>query len=163
MRPGRGRWQQLDRGETLVELLVSVVILGLAGVAVLGGMALAATASAIHRKETTGTAQVRTYAEDIQSYVTNNPSMYATCATAASAYAGSTVGFATPSGFNDPTYTVASIGQNGSGQVVTVACSADVGLQLLTLSLQSSDGKTTEKLTFVLRRPCDTSAVTACP
>jgi hypothetical protein len=151
-----------DQGETLVEVLVAVVILGLAGVAVLAGMALAAKASDIHRKETTGGAQVRTWAEDIQSYVTNDPTKYAGCATQSTAYLGPAVSFATPSAFKTPSYTVQSIIQNATGQVTNVACGSDVGLQLITLTLASTDAKATEKLTFILRRPCDPNSA-VCP
>lgn len=160
---GRNRASN-DQGETLVEVLVAVAILGLAGVAVLVGMGLAAKASRIHRAETTGSAQLRSYAEDIQQTVTNDPTKYTTaCANQATAYLGSAVGFSTPTGFNDPTYTIQSIGQNSSGQVINVGCgSTDVGLQKLTLSMASKDGSTTETLAFVLRRPCDTNAGTAC-
>lgn len=163
----RGDW-----GETLVEVLVSVVLLGIAGVALLAGMAGAAKASALHRAETTGGAQVRTFAEDIQSWVTANPSSYVNCPTdstdnpdgtvaVAGTYGSSVVGFATPAGFKAGTVTVKTLDKNGV-PLMLGACSPDIGLQLLTLSLTSSDGNATEKLTFVLRRPCDTSAVSAC-
>lgn len=158
----RARAQRGDTGETLVEVLVAVAILGLAGVAVLAGMGLAAKASNIHRKETTGSAQVSAYAEDIQRYVTNNPSAW-DCANAGTAYSPATVGFGTPTGFNDPTYSATPLSQNAAGQVVTGSCSPDSGLQLLTLSLASTDGGATEHATFVLRRPCDTSVATTCP
>lgn len=152
-------------GETLVEVLVAVAILGLAGVALLAGMGLAAKASDIHRKETTGGAQVSAYAEDIQRYVANDPSAWDCAgALAGTAYSPTTVGFATPAGFSDPTYTAAALNQNASGQIVTgSSCSPDSGLQLLTLSLASTDGGATERATFVLRRPCDTSVATTCP
>ena len=62
--PALGR--PLRRGATLVETLVALVILGIAGVAILAGLQLSVTASDIHRKQTSGGAYVRGYAEAIE-------------------------------------------------------------------------------------------------
>ena len=77
MRTPRDSWGS-DRGESLVEVLLSLTILGIAGVAIMAGLQLSVTASDIHRKQTTGSAYARSYAEAIQRYVAAGN--YAACA-----------------------------------------------------------------------------------
>ena len=145
-----------DAGETLVEVVVTVVILGLAGVAVTAGLALSARASDMHRKETTGGAYVRDFAEAIQQYVdTPATTNYQPCA--AANYYTSRVSFGLPSGFTATQDRALSVGPTGA----TSTCPADPGLQQVTLHIASSDGRASESLTIVLRKPCDPS-VTAC-
>src|SRR3954447_1727605 len=72
--------QRDDRGETLIELLVAVAILGIAGVAILGGLLVSTQASTIHRNSATGGAYVRSFAEAIQADVDQNG--YKSCANA---------------------------------------------------------------------------------
>src|SRR5690348_15563467 len=82
-----------DRGESLVEVLVALSILGVAAVAILAGLQLSVKTSDIHRKETTGGAYARSYAEAIERYVASAADHYVTCAPA-NAYSPATVGFA---------------------------------------------------------------------
>ena len=74
-----------ERGETLVELIVSVAILGVAAVAILAGLMLTAKSSDVQRNQATGGAYVRSFAEAIQTDVDTNG--YKTCANALSGYA----------------------------------------------------------------------------
>ncbi len=140
-----------DRGETLVEVLVAVAILGIAGVAVIGGLQLSVKASDINRKQTTGGAYVRTYAEAIETYLSSNGN-YVKCA-GANTYAPATVGFTVP-----PNYTAqqaAAEPLDGNGALATGACPArDKGVQRLRLSLTSSDDRARETITIVVRRAC---------
>ncbi|MGZ4452753.1 MAG: prepilin-type N-terminal cleavage/methylation domain-containing protein [Nocardioides sp.] len=142
-----------DAGETLVEVLVTVVILGLAGVAVAGGLALSARASDMHRKETTGGAYVRSFAEAIQEYV--GADHYRDCAGAD--FYTAKVTLALPSGFTASQDKALSIGPTGAA----ATCTTDPGIQRVTLHVASSDGRATESLTVLLRKPCDPS-VAAC-
>jgi type II secretory pathway pseudopilin PulG len=160
-----GRRTRADAGETLVEVLISVVILGLAGVAVMAGLGLSAKASDIHRKETTSGAYVRSYAEAIENYVASDH--YQPCA-AANAYnvgAVATLGgtlaagkLILPNGFTATHDTAVSVGAAGAA----TGCSPDTGLQKLTLHVASPDTSVAdETLVIVVRKPCDPS-VTAC-
>ena len=144
--------QSSDRGDTLIEVLIAIAILGMAGVAVMAGLGLAAKSSDIHRKDTTASSSLRTYAEDIQKYLESHPSAYVGCSPD---YSPATVGFSVPAGFNAPTVTVTSINATGG----SVACGSDNGLQLLGLTLASADGRTSESLSIVVRAPCDTSTL----
>jgi type II secretory pathway pseudopilin PulG len=156
-----GRRTRAEAGETLVEVLVSVVILGLAGVAVMAGLGLSAKASDIHRKETTSGAYVRSYAEAIENYVaTLSSNNYKPCAVV-NAYNVSavTATLNLPSGYTATQDAAKSVGPNG---VAAAGCSSDTGLQQLTLHVASPDsGVANETLVIIVRRPCDPS-VAAC-
>jgi prepilin-type N-terminal cleavage/methylation domain-containing protein len=142
-----------DRGETLIELVVSVAILGIAAVAILAGLMLSVKASDQHRGEATGGAYVRSFAEAIQNYVDANG--YKACATAVSAYGGVSVPDLPPG------YTKAVVGVQswtGSGWDT---CTAN-GIQRVDLKVTSPGDavhRTTETLTVILRAPCNGPAV----
>lgn len=149
-----------DRGETLVEVLVSVVILGVAGVAILAGLQMSVAASDIHRKQTTGGAYARSYAEAIEEYVASDASHYVACA-GGSAYAPATVGFAAslPAGYS-ASHSAALRVPPGGGPAV--ACSGnDTGVQQIEITVKSTDERAVERLTILLRRPCD-AAMAVC-
>jgi type II secretory pathway pseudopilin PulG len=144
-----------DDGATLVETLVALAILGIAGVAILAGLQLSVTASDIHRKQTSDGAYVRGYAEAIEKYVSTN-SNYVGCA-GANAYSPGTVGYTVPAGHSAQQAAAVPLDGNGT----TLACpGGDQGVQRLRLSVSSSDGRATETLTIVVRRACGTG--TAC-
>lgn len=146
-----------DAGATLVEMLVALVILSTAGLAVMAGLQLSITTSDIHRKQSTGGAYVRSYAEAIEKYVSTADANYLPCA-AANAYSPATIGFTPPDGYTAaqaPAVPLTGLGAAGS------CPGGDVGTQRLTLSLRSNDGRATERLTIVLRKPCGPGS--SCP
>lgn len=135
-----------DSGVTLVETLVAVAILGLAGVAVMAGLMLAVKASDIHRKETTGGAYAKSYAETIQNYVETHQTAF----TCSPDYSAATVNFAVPPGYTATVVSVNAIDATGSA----ATCSANTA-QLVTVKVTSGGAnKADERLAFVLRRPC---------
>jgi len=151
-----------DVGETLVEVLVTLVILSIAAVAILTGVQTAVRASDITRKEATSGTYVHGYAEAIENFVSSS-GHYVDCA-GISAYGASTVGYAVPSGYSAAVTTV----QYWSGSAWTSPCGSDQGAQQLTLTVSSSDSAmgghgATEVLTIVIRKPCiGTPGATAC-
>jgi prepilin-type N-terminal cleavage/methylation domain-containing protein len=135
-----------DRGETLIELLMTVVIMGIAVAAIVGGIGTSVLMSDIHRKQATAGAAVRDYAEAIENAVTGGG--YVACATT-TAYA-SPPGFTVPPGYST---SVASVRYwNGTGW--QSGCSGDIGLQQVTIQVASGDRRASEQLTIVLREPC---------
>jgi len=146
-----------DDGVTLIETLVALSILSIAGVAVMAGLQLTVQTSDIHRKQSTGGAYVRSYAEAIETYL-NRSANYVSCATSA-AYAPGVVGFTEPAG-----YTAQQEGSaqplDGDGSVLSGGGCPDRGVQRLRLSVRSNDGRATERLTIVVRRAC--GATTSC-
>ena len=138
-----------DRGETLLELLIAVVIMGVAVVAVIGMLVNSVQLSDVHRKQATASEAVRDYGEAITNTVDGGG--YVACAGTAS-YA-SPAGFAVPAGYAK---SVASV-RYWTGSAWQSSCSADTGLQQLTIQVASADGRASEQLVVVVRKPCGLS------
>lgn len=145
-----------ERGETLVEILVTVVIMGTAFVAILLGVATTFMATDTHRQEATAEGVLRSYAERIKDprdvpYVdcTTDPDPAAGYDAAARA-----AGFELPSGFSAEITAVAF--WDGANPPTFGGCPGeDHGVQRIDLRVQSRPGKNqaTEHLTIVKRRP----------
>ena len=141
-----------DAGETLIELLISIAILGIAVIAILGSIAMSASSSSIHRAQAQSQNVLRNWAEDISNF-----SPYTACATK------TTFASATPalSGAKYTGYvpTVNSVKVwNGSAFSPDGTCPAggDKGVQLVTLQLKLPDFPTPQTLDVVVRKPCET-------
>jgi type II secretory pathway pseudopilin PulG len=130
-----------DRGATLVETLVAVVVLGTAGLAVIGSMYTSIAVSDVHRKQATAGTFARDYTEQIagRPYVEcGGPASYTVTAVADAAAAEGyatdiTVEYWTGSGW-DP-----------------LTCSSS-GLQRVTVVAESTDGRATERSVVVVRQ-----------
>ena len=144
----RTRWAD-DRGESLVELLVAMLILGSAVVAVVGGLGTAIMMSDIHRKQAEIATRLNAYAAVIEGAVATSPG-YVPCAKAPSY----------PSYDASPGYTADPIQVsywNGSNAFVPMpSCtpSSDTGVQRVTLRIHSNDGRVTQSMDIVIRKPC---------
>lgn len=141
-----------------MEVLVAVMILGIAGVAIMSGLMLSVQASDMHRKETTGGAYVRSYAEAIQQYVASGH--YIGCAAANAYNVAAVTGQISdlPSSFTPNQAAAKSLGTNGVA--ASLPCSSDSGIQQVTLSVKSNDDRADETLTVVLRKPCSPNQAT---
>ena len=132
-----------DRGAALLEVLMAVVILALAGAAVLGGLVTSISVSDVHRKQATAGAVARDYAERIAG------STYVECG-GPSAYALAPASVPVPSGF------VADVSSveywNSSTKTWGGSCSS-AGLQRVTVVASSADGRGTERSVVVVRQP----------
>jgi type II secretory pathway pseudopilin PulG len=148
-----------DRGESLIEILVAVLILGLTVAAVMGALLTSVKVSDIHRKQATGGADVRSYAESVTRAVAAGG--YKPCA-APSDYlpvagtAATAVHFTPSAGFTPTVTRVEFWSDTGPGTpwTWTSACAPDWGLQRVTLQVASADGRATEQAVVVLRAPC---------
>jgi hypothetical protein len=144
-------------------LLVAVVIMGIAIVAVVGGISTSIMMSDIHHKQATAGASVRDYAEAIETFVAGGG--YASCATPAT-YSPVKVGYSAPTGYtaaitaltywqdSTTTPTQATPAFYATCPTKTNNVAGDSGLQQLSLKVSSADGRATEKLIVVLRQPC---------
>jgi type II secretory pathway pseudopilin PulG len=140
-----------DRGDTLLELIIAVSIMGVALVAILGGVATAIVMSDTHRKQAQAGAAVRGYAEAIETMVAG--AGLATCANLDD--------YDTPAGFTVPGGFAASVVETRfwAGGDWDAVCTDTADLQRLTVQVRSDDGSTaesrrvTETVTVVLRRP----------
>jgi hypothetical protein len=135
--------------------LVTVAILGIAVITIVAAMGTALRASDIHRKQARVETLLRNYAEA----VTDPAVAYVDCA-GPGAYA-SPPGFSAPGGYS-VSITAVSYWNGDNPATFGGACSSpDTGIQRLTISAQSSDGRGSKTLGFVKRRcavssPCGT-------
>lgn len=144
-----------DRGETLIELVVAIAILGIAAVAILGGLLVSTQTSTIHRNSATSGAYVRSFAEAVQNLV-DTTGGYKDCGVASGAYAGVAVP-GLPAGYSKSVTAIKS--WNGSSWGT---CTAD-GIQRVDLKVSTGGDAVhegAETLTVILRRPCNGNATT---
>jgi type II secretory pathway pseudopilin PulG len=140
----RRRRDNADGGESLLELIVAIAILGVCVVAIGAGITLSIKLSAIHRGQATANAFLHNYAETLQR-------SYVTCS-GGGALPNYVNGLPVPSGFASPTATVKLWDPTSASFVPAGACPAtDPGLQQVSMILDSTDGFVSESLVVVLR------------
>jgi Tfp pilus assembly protein PilV len=142
-----------DAGESLVELLVTVVILGIATAGLSGALLTVGKVSQMHRQQVLTQAAVRAWAEQV-SVVTS----YTSCATAAAFPVPSP---ALPTGF---TATVTAV-RYWDGALFATTCTADTGIQRVTLRVTAPNGLSpaiAESLTVTVRKPCQVPPAAPC-
>lgn len=140
-----------DRGETLIELLVTVIILAVAVVALVGGIATSIRMSDIHRKQAQAGVYVRAFGEAIETYVSGGAvSNYTACA-GTGAYSAAYP--AHPDGGSAYVATITDVRYwNGSG--FGTGCTTDKGVQEVSLKVSTSDNRVAETLDVIIRKPC---------
>jgi type II secretory pathway pseudopilin PulG len=132
----RKAWRA-ERGETLIELILTVTILGVGIVALVGGLADGILASDTHRKHSTAGTIATTAAEYLlDSSLGWNAN-------------GSYGGLPAAPGYNT---SVAARCWNGNTPATFGACPNDSGLQELTITVTADDGKGRETVTVLKRR-----------
>lgn len=140
-----------DRGDTLLETMVAMVVIALAAVAVLGGFTAAVGASVETQRHNELVALDRDYAEaataDVERAVDSSTGMtrYQSCATWATYAADLTDLPAVPSGYSVTTPTATY--QDGTGAVFESTCKAgSTGMELFTVT--ASYGTMSQPLSF---------------
>ncbi len=144
-----------DRGATLIELIVAVAILGMAVIVLMGGIATGIRVSDIHRKQANAGSYVRAFAEAIESKVAESPTGYTACTGATTPAALYEATFANPAGYERH---VTGVAYWNSATSTFVACpvAGDTGVQRVSLQVRSADGRASEALDVVIRKPCRT-------
>jgi prepilin-type N-terminal cleavage/methylation domain-containing protein len=152
----RGRGMHAEEGFSLVELLVTIVIVGVTFSALLGGLITTITVSSLHRKQSTADSVARSAAEWVKDSV---QTPYANCA-GVGTYSFS--GLAKPAGYSVAVQTVEY--WDGAGPVAGTpysldshlgsSCpgSGDKGLQRITIHVTSSDAQVSESVQAVKRK-----------
>lgn len=133
-----------DAGETLTELLVTVVILGIATAGLSGALLTVGKVSQMHRQQVLAQAAVRAWAEQV------SVATYTACATAAAIPAPSP---ALPAGF---AATVPAV-RYWDGAAFAATCTDDSGVQRVTLRITAPNGLSpaiVESLVVTVRKPC---------
>lgn len=139
--------RRTDDGETLVEIVVAVAIMGLAAVAIMAGLQVSATVSGTDRRQSTAETAVRNFAEQIQATVDGGG--YSDTAS---------YSFSPPSGFAATivagTAQCLTAASAKSGSPVWAACPQSGNVQKMQLQVATTDGKVKERLWVFVRRPC---------
>jgi Tfp pilus assembly protein PilV len=139
-----------DRGETLLELVITTLIIGVAFTALLLAAGAAVDASRFHNRQVEARLYLRTWAESIER---SSGSGYRGCPT------GVTAGtIAAPGGVPSEVTTAAPVVQvwNGSAWVNCAAATSDPGWQRVTLRVTISPGvlpSFSETLQVAVRQP----------
>ena len=135
-----------DRGESLVELLVSIAILGISVIAILGAVSMTASASGLHRDTASTQNLLHNWAETVSN------ASYTACASTSTIQAAAPAP-ALPSGFAASVTTVRY--WNGSAFGTSCAAASDLGLQRVTLRIAGGTGVgTAGTLDVIVRKPC---------
>jgi type II secretory pathway pseudopilin PulG len=148
---------QDDRGETLVELMVALVIMATAVVALVGGVATSVKASDIHRKQAKSQAYLRAFAEAVETSVANYPTGYVECGASTTPTATYQSAFTLPAADQTAyqrTVVDVSVWNRATSTYTKCPASGDAGVQRLTLNVSSQDGRASETLVIVVRKPC---------
>jgi type II secretory pathway pseudopilin PulG len=142
-RAGEGR---SEHGETLVEILVAVAILGLAATALIGALGTITSASSLHRHQATAETAIRSYAEAVKA------AGYRDCRAPAT-YAAADVGFAVPAGFDSAPPVVSYWDGTDFRAGCPPATASRPQLQLVTLEVHALDGQESETVSVTMRSP----------
>jgi len=138
-----------DAGFSLVEIVITIGIVGVTFSAILGGLFSSITVSALQQKEATADTVARSAAEVVKDSA-HNP--YFNCAPPGHY---SLTGLSVPSGFSAHITDVAYWdGQPPVGGAVVFQsnCGSDLGIQRITIAASSSDGQATETVQVIKRR-----------
>jgi Tfp pilus assembly protein PilV len=132
-----------EGGETLLELVISIMILGVCVVAIGSAIAMSVMMSDVHRKQSVASEFLRNYAETVQA------SSYQPCT--------GTVNYATglPTPPNGGTWTISqktALFWNGSAFTSICPLGGDKGLEQVTLRLQSGN-TVDETIDVIVRNP----------
>lgn len=136
-------------GMTMVEILVAVSILGIAVVGIVSSLSTASLASDYHRKQATGDTVMKSFAEVLQQRAQSFA--YANCTTVAH-YNAVPLSWTPEPGYT-ATVTGVQYGHGPSPWTFNGTCTSDEGLQKLSLRVTSGDGRDTETLDILVRRP----------
>ncbi|MFD5141863.1 prepilin-type N-terminal cleavage/methylation domain-containing protein [Streptomyces sp. NPDC058401] len=132
-RPRRHPWRHRgEEGETLIEVLVAVVLIGVAFVAILGGMGTAMISSVTQQKVTSADSVVRSAAEKVVG------APYVSCAG----------GYETPAPPAGYTVTVEVEYWDGVGAFGRACPTADTGVQKITLTVHSTGPRPVRDVTL---------------
>jgi type II secretory pathway pseudopilin PulG len=146
-----------DRGETLIELMVALVIMATAVVALVGGVATSVKVSDIHRKQAKSQAYLRAFAEGIEASVANYPTGYTECTAGSIPTAPYESTFSIPpadqTAYNRQVVDV-SVWNRTTSTYTACPTTGDAGVQRLTLRVWSSDDRASETLVILVREPC---------
>lgn len=143
-----------DAGETLVELLVTILVVGTSAAAVMGAAAIAVGASTLDSRQVRAQAVLRTWGESVAGV---GDAAYGNCLTAGEVAAATPAPSPLPAGFTASVSDVAYWNAGTSTFVAGCPAGGDPGLRRVTLRLVADSALYagfTETLDVVVRKPC---------
>ena len=141
-----------DAGESLLEVILSIALMGLAFAAILGGMQMGLSGARVHRSQATAGTVLVSAVENVKSQAAYTP-----CAVENEATYLTQARAALPGGWAPATITIPSVqywngfGFQPGGCAGLEAVASILRLQLVTVQVTSPDGTTTESMSFVKR------------
>ncbi|MCU1459277.1 MAG: hypothetical protein JWL73_3369 [Actinomycetia bacterium] len=142
----RSRAGHSERGDTLLEILISVTILGTSFVAILAGLGTAINLSSQGR----GVANAQVVAVSAADIVKNQT--YVACATVAGGSYVPTTGLTLPSGWTTANVKVTTIKYLNGTAWATTCPATDQNVELVTVTATSPDGRGVESVDLVKRK-----------
>lgn len=137
----RIRKLRADQGDTLIEILVTIVIVGIAVVAVVGGVATLIFTTSLHRQQSSEQTLLRSYADAVEA----NQTWTACSATSTGTYnpgvAAGSIGWTVPSTYAGYTAQATAVRYWNGTAFTTTPCgpdSSDTGLRQISLKVSSS-------------------------
>jgi type II secretory pathway pseudopilin PulG len=134
-----------ERGDTLVEVLMTMAIMAIAFVGILSGLATAIRLGGIHRGQANADVVLTSAAESVKNQT------YVPCPAVLLTSYNPTLGVTLPSGWSSSNVTVTAV-QKWNGTTFQASCPAtDQGLELITVTATTPDGKSTESIDVIKR------------
>lgn len=140
-----GARDRVDRGDTLIEVLIALAIVAIAATALIGGVLTSITGSSVHRSLTVNDADLKSYADAAQDQIQRQASpLFADCATTYSVTAP-------PLPAN---YAVAITGiQYWNGTAFSSTCTPGGNAPQLITITATSPTQVQSAMSFVVRQP----------
>jgi Tfp pilus assembly protein PilV len=142
-----------ERGDTLIELLTTVMIMGIAVTVILGAVAATLRFTDMHRKQAVAGAEIRKFAEAIETSVAATTSGYKACANILDYQPLYTA----PTGYKGKVLTVTFWDAAATPPKFVSGCTTDPGVQRVSLHVWSEDNRADETLDVIIRKPCRTT------
>lgn len=142
-----------DAGESLIEVLLSIALMGIGFVAVLGAMQLGLMGSEVHRSQATSETVMLSAVERVKAGSTT----YKPCAVANDADYLPRAQSAAPADWSAATISIPSVqywngtGFQSGGCAALEAIAPILRIQLITVQVTSPNGDATESMSFVKR------------
>jgi len=137
-----------EAGTSLVEVLMTVAILGIAIVSIVAAMGTSIVGTDHHRKQAQAHTVLLSAVDAVKSQSTNP---YQSCATVSS-YTPSS-GVTLPSGWSTSVISVTSVTYWNGSTFAATCPAADAKLQLVDVAVSTPDGRATESVAIVKRNP----------